>query len=121
MHWVGWHKPQDLAPSPQHPAPPAQSHAWAPDGNKWWQKLGGFWNFPIALSMWAVVIPEIAKIPSLVPGASILIYNSGHTHDTGQVQPLTLSQAVGPSLSIEKTGKGGRPVQIRNLERLPEG
>lgn len=43
----------------------------------------------------------MAKIPSLAQGASILIYNSGHTHDMDQVQPLTLSQAMGWSLSLE--------------------
>lgn len=34
----------------------------------------------------------MGKIPSLAQGASVLMYNSGYTHDMAQVQPLTLNQ-----------------------------
>lgn len=60
--------------------------------NKWWRKSGGFGNFPVVLSGWTVGTPEMGKIPSLAQGASVLMYNSGYTHDMAQVQPLTLNQ-----------------------------
>lgn len=71
--------------------------------NKRWRKSGGFGNFPIVLSGWTVGAPEMGKIPSLAQGASVLMYNSGYTHDMAQVQPLALNQG-----GAAEGGGGGR-------------